>query len=225
MAGEVSLTHQHQGSDWPPRVRPELPAVQRQHRLGPDEVHQLVVAYRRGSAVAVLAGRFEVHPNTVLDHLKRAGVARRPCVRKLTDELLAQAAALHEAGWSYKRLGELYQVDGETVRKEVRRLNQGGPTTGLEEVEVVTKTTGTEVGMVVVTGRSTVVAGEAAVVLEPDWELPLVPGVAAMGGELAVVQIHATDERRAIADNIPKPMSSRLTRSLAIDAVDRSSSS
>jgi lambda repressor-like predicted transcriptional regulator len=80
----------------------------------------LVEGYNAGASVRQLVDRFELHRTTVLAHLERAGVARRPHTRKLTDVQIAAAAELYDAGWSLARLGTRFDVDSQTVRRTLR---------------------------------------------------------------------------------------------------------
>jgi DNA-binding CsgD family transcriptional regulator len=79
--------------------------------------------YRDGASVQNLAARFGIHRTTVLDHLKRRGVPRRPRVRKLTDRQIARAAEEYRSGDSLKALGERYGVDAATVRTHLARAD------------------------------------------------------------------------------------------------------
>ena len=117
------------GSAWPARPSQQLPGVQPQRRLKPKQLRRLIRAYRLGASVPMLVRRFEVHSTTVARHLERAGVASRGNVRKLTDELVAEASVLHEVGWSFKRLGECYGVNAETVRREVKSFGKASTAT------------------------------------------------------------------------------------------------
>lgn len=60
----------------------------------------------------------------MLAHLERNGVERRPHIRKLTDEQVAEAAELYRAGWSRSRISEHYSVSSETIRKKLLRVVQ-----------------------------------------------------------------------------------------------------
>jgi hypothetical protein len=71
---------------------------QAQRRLAADDIEELIAKYRSGVPVRTLAAAIRVNRTTVLDHLDRNGMARRPCVRLLTDELVADAAAHYVAG-------------------------------------------------------------------------------------------------------------------------------
>jgi lambda repressor-like predicted transcriptional regulator len=99
----------------PPRV------LQKQHRLEAQQIAQLVAKYMTGASVRQLTRDFKIHRTTVLNHLEREGVPRRPNTRKLTDEQVAEAAELYEQGWSMLRLGRHYEVDDETVRRTLKR--------------------------------------------------------------------------------------------------------
>lgn len=88
--------------------------------LSPDEVAELVEAYRRGAGVRELARRYGVHRHTVDRHLERAGVVKRPMV-KMTPEVVARARKLYEQGWSTQRLGPELGVSASTVYKALKR--------------------------------------------------------------------------------------------------------
>jgi len=90
--------------------------------LTDQEADQLVSRYREGMSVQVLAAEFKIHRTTVLDHLERRQVNRRRNERKMTDELVEEAAELYRAGASLAKLGRRYNVDPQTVSRELRKV-------------------------------------------------------------------------------------------------------
>lgn len=101
------------------RARPRtLPDRQRQIRLSDDEVDQMVIDYKSGQPICQLVRMYAVHRTTVLEHLERRGVARRPNVRKLTDGDVNRAAHLYTNGASLVRVGEAFSVNESTIRRE-----------------------------------------------------------------------------------------------------------
>ncbi len=121
------------GSAWPARPRQQLPEVQHQHRLKPEQVRRLIRAYRLDASVPRLVKRFEVHSTTVARHLELAGVARRGNVRKLTEGQVQPAGTIYRSGGvSLAELGRRFGVSAEAMRQEfkkagVRRRPPGRP--------------------------------------------------------------------------------------------------
>lgn len=95
--------------------------LQSQHRLSAAVVTELLAAYQAGGSVSLLAKTYELHRTTVLNHLKRAGINRRPWIRKLSDGQVQRAAALYASGASLAAIGEHFQVDATTIRNEFTR--------------------------------------------------------------------------------------------------------
>ena len=60
--------------------------------LSPDEVADVVEAYRHGAGVRELTRRYGVHRHTVDRHLERAGVVKRPVVKISTFALCCELA-------------------------------------------------------------------------------------------------------------------------------------
>jgi DNA-binding transcriptional ArsR family regulator len=89
--------------------------TQQQRRLSPVEASELVDAYRAGAAQRDLARRFGIHRTTVTAHLRRAGVSLRS-TEKLTQDTVAEAAALYEQGWSLARIATKFDVYPQSVR-------------------------------------------------------------------------------------------------------------
>lgn len=102
-----------------PSARTVHQVTQVQHRLETQEILELVQAYVAGSTVKQLTARFRLDRTTVLAHLDRQGITRRPNGRKLSDEEVAEAARLYRDGWSLRRLGQHLGVDDETVRQRL----------------------------------------------------------------------------------------------------------
>jgi DNA-binding NarL/FixJ family response regulator len=50
---------------------------QKQHRLKPEEIDDLVYAYQAGELVEDLAARFSIHRTTVIEHVRRSGIKMR----------------------------------------------------------------------------------------------------------------------------------------------------
>jgi hypothetical protein len=95
--------------------------VKLQRRLVEVQVLELVASYEDGASVPELVENFGIHRTTVMAHLQRRGVPRRPNVRKLSDKHVAQAARLYASGLSTVKIGEQFDVDAETVRKALIR--------------------------------------------------------------------------------------------------------
>ncbi|MGH9081896.1 MAG: hypothetical protein ACRDWN_00985 [Acidimicrobiales bacterium] len=64
-----------------------------QRRLGPDEVVELVAAYRQGIPVEDLAMSFRINRTTVLGHVRRHGIPKRDR-RALQQDGVARAVKL-----------------------------------------------------------------------------------------------------------------------------------
>lgn len=103
------------------QVRRPVRPLQVQHRLADEQVQALVAAYRSGCSISKLAAEYQLHRTTVLEHLKRAGVERRPHLRKLSDVQVAEAGQLYSAGLSIAATAEWFGVHNRTMRSELVR--------------------------------------------------------------------------------------------------------
>jgi DNA-binding CsgD family transcriptional regulator len=92
-----------------------------QRRLDEAQILELIRRYVAGESVRDLAAGFRIHRTTVLEHLAKRDIERRPNRRKLTDAEVAEVARMYEAGSSLEDLGEQFGVSAETVRKELRQ--------------------------------------------------------------------------------------------------------
>lgn len=92
---------------------------QPQRRLGPEEVDELVAAYRSGATLREVASQFEVHRTTASKHLERRSVRRRR--RSLEPVERAEAIRLYEAGLSVAEVGKRLGFDGGTIWLALRQ--------------------------------------------------------------------------------------------------------
>jgi transposase len=108
---------------WETIERPSEPMARRrpQWRLTEAQVDELVDSYQAGSSVPELAGRLQLHYQTVTRYLEQRGIERRATLRKLTDRDVVRAAHLYRGGESLRTIGDHFQVNAETVRRELRR--------------------------------------------------------------------------------------------------------
>ena len=94
-----------------------------QNRLGPHDIEKLITAYTNGNSVGRLVDCFKVNRTTVLAHLDRNGVPRRPTGPKLSDKHAAEAGDLCRDGLSLAAIGHRFGVTASTVGKALRRAN------------------------------------------------------------------------------------------------------
>jgi predicted DNA-binding protein YlxM (UPF0122 family) len=94
---------------------------QQQRRLAPDQIATLLVMYVEGTSVQQLADEFSLHRTTVMEHLERNGIPRRPCLRQLTDEQVAQASECYSRGESLATVATHYSVSARTIAREFKR--------------------------------------------------------------------------------------------------------
>jgi hypothetical protein len=104
-------------TDAPKRKRIKPRVVVAQRRLTAGEVDDLIEVYKAGATVPQVVEQFGIHRTTVLAHLERRDVPRRPETRKLTGEQVADAGKLYASGLSTVKVGAIYGVDAETIRK------------------------------------------------------------------------------------------------------------
>ena len=92
--------------------------LQRQVRLINERILQLIDQHESGHSVRQLATEFNIHRDTVHEHLKRSGVPQRPNRRKMTDEQVTKAAELYAAHLSLVKVAAHFGVDAATIRRE-----------------------------------------------------------------------------------------------------------
>ncbi len=100
------------------RPPPAPRARQLQRRLVKVKIEELIRSYEAGQTIAALAMEYGVHPQTVSQHLKRAGVQLRR--QGLTDEQKTEAERLYLTGRSLKQIAEVFACDAETIRQTLK---------------------------------------------------------------------------------------------------------
>jgi hypothetical protein len=100
----------------PTRTAPRL--IQLQNRLSPEQIDQLIAAYRAGDTQKELATTFHIAKTTVAAHLQRAGVLRP---RSLSPDQVTEASRLYREGASLSQLGEHFHFDPKTVWSALRK--------------------------------------------------------------------------------------------------------
>jgi transposase-like protein len=92
-----------------------------QRRLSASDVDDIGDAYVRGSSIDQLARSYGVNRTTIIKHLDNQGVPRRRVVRKMTDALVAEAAAKYRDGRSIATVADEFNVDSRTLGREFRK--------------------------------------------------------------------------------------------------------
>jgi hypothetical protein len=112
---------------WTPAQRRPSPASSivrrqpkvRQRRLSPKQVQELINAYGRGIPANELAAQFQVHRDTVFEHLKRQQVRRR---RPPLDRVqIEEALDLYRGGMSAAALAAYFEVHPSTILRTLHR--------------------------------------------------------------------------------------------------------
>ncbi|MEV0926678.1 hypothetical protein AB0I99_16410 [Streptomyces spongiicola] len=105
----------------PDQDNPAVATTVRENRiLSPEEVAEMVDAYRKGANVQELSRRYGVHRCTVDRHLKLSGTEKRPQL-KMTPDRVARAEELYAQGWTMQRIGNEFNVSASTVRMALKR--------------------------------------------------------------------------------------------------------
>lgn len=117
------LTYERQKGSKPSPVAPPASTLEPQRRLSKAEIDEMVEIYQQGSSVPQVAAQFQIHRATVMTHLKRRGVDRRPSQPKLTAKQTEQAAKLYDSGASLIAVGHKFNVSANTVRSHFIKQN------------------------------------------------------------------------------------------------------
>lgn len=91
---------------------------QKQLRLTPDQVADLLGRYTDGTSVLALAKEYGVHRTTVMAILERESIPRRAATRSMTDDDVARAAAQYASGHSLAVVASAFGVSTRTVARE-----------------------------------------------------------------------------------------------------------
>jgi hypothetical protein len=81
----------------------------------------LGVEYKSGKSAVDVARQYGTHRRTVVNHLRRDGVAVRGGQVEMTPETIAQAAHLYISGLSLATVGAYLGVDATTVHRVLEK--------------------------------------------------------------------------------------------------------
>jgi transposase-like protein len=112
------LSNPARANDTPPSPQPRH---QVQRRLSTSDVDEICQSYVSGYSIDELARSHGVNRTTIITHLDQHGVPRRRVVRKMTDALVAEAAARYREGHSLATVADQFNVDARTMGREFRR--------------------------------------------------------------------------------------------------------
>ena len=102
-------------------VRATSPEVVRapQRRLTTDDTARIISGYAAGASMKALAEELQLTRQTIARVLKREGVTLRQI--GLSDSQIDDAIQLYRSGMSLARIGEKFNVDHGTVRRQLLR--------------------------------------------------------------------------------------------------------
>jgi DNA invertase Pin-like site-specific DNA recombinase len=86
-----------------------------------SDVDDICASYVRGNSIDELARSFGVNRTTIIRHLDQRSVPRRRVVRKMTDVLVAEAAAMYLHGGSLRTVADVFKIDTRTLGREFRK--------------------------------------------------------------------------------------------------------
>ena len=92
-----------------------------QRRLSAADLVDICESYVSGMSIDELARSQRVNRTTIIKHLDNQGVPRRRVVRKMTDALVAEAAARYLEGHSLAIVADQFNVDARTLGREFRK--------------------------------------------------------------------------------------------------------
>lgn len=104
-----------------PWEAPALRGVTRVRRLVSAEIDAIVADYAAGLGCTLIARKYGIADNTVLVHLRQAGVKLRER-GKLTAADVDEMRRLRDKGWTLCALGERYGLTRQTVAVRLRSL-------------------------------------------------------------------------------------------------------
>lgn len=112
---DTSLVEESPGHGADETVRAPTPR-QKQVRLRPDQVDELVEAYLAGALQHELTARFGIHDTTLRAHLRKRGVLKERPYRKLRGDMLEQAVELYSSGMSLRAVASEIDLSREATR-------------------------------------------------------------------------------------------------------------
>jgi transcription initiation factor TFIIIB Brf1 subunit/transcription initiation factor TFIIB len=92
-----------------------------QRRRSASDIDDICANYIRGCSIDELARSHGVNRTTIIKHLDERGVPRRRVVRKMTDTLVADAAARYREVHSLVTVASEFDVDARTLGREFRK--------------------------------------------------------------------------------------------------------
>ena len=92
-----------------------------QRRLSAADVDDICARYVHGKSIDEVARSYGVNRTTIIKHLDQHDVPRRRVVRKMTDALVAKAAAMYLDGHSLATVANKFKVDTRTLGREFRK--------------------------------------------------------------------------------------------------------
>lgn len=98
------------------------PTRQKQRRLAPDQIDEVVARYVDGESIDGLARAYGINRTTVISHLERNGIQRRRNPRKMTDAKAKAAADRYATGISLAVVAAEFGVCDRTLRREFESL-------------------------------------------------------------------------------------------------------
>jgi hypothetical protein len=92
-----------------------------QRRLSASDITDICANYVSGCSIDELARSHQVNRTTIIKHLDQRDMPRRRVVRKMTDALVAAAAAMYRDGHSLAVVANKFNVALRTLRREFRK--------------------------------------------------------------------------------------------------------
>jgi len=92
----------------------------RARRLTKGQIEGLIAQYQAGAPIESLMSDFDITRQTLFQHVKRSGIAKRTDVSRWTDAQLQEATNLYLGGASLSSVGRQFGIGATTVWNRLR---------------------------------------------------------------------------------------------------------
>jgi len=91
--------------------------------LDSETKNKIIQLYQSGQGSDTVAKQFNIHPNTVLKLLKKAGLSARPIQRKISPSDEQVISKLYQDGLSMKAIGKQFSIDPVSIFNYLKKNN------------------------------------------------------------------------------------------------------